>query len=53
MSAEGIDSKRAAVIDRRYSAIFSHLLRAWANLCRHFAALTVSKPTHFLMDARS
>jgi hypothetical protein len=27
MSAEGVDSKRAAVIDRRYSAIFSHLLR--------------------------
>jgi hypothetical protein len=32
MSAEGIDSKRAAVRDRRYSAIFSHLLRHYKGI---------------------
>jgi hypothetical protein len=31
MSAENPDSKDAAVIDRRYSAIFSHLLRLSAS----------------------
>jgi len=31
MSAEGIDPKRAAVIDRRYSAIFSNLQRVGSS----------------------
>ena len=34
MSAEDHDSKGAAVIDRRYSPIFSQLLSQWATLLR-------------------
>jgi hypothetical protein len=39
MSAEPLEKTRPAVIDRRYNAIFSHVLTPWAIICRRSAAV--------------